>query len=205
MNMKTVTLFLLLASLRCCFGQTDTNILATGGWSEAVTDSGGHTLRGRLLVYDDQGPGAANHARIYLELQQVFQGVWQTPLEIHFDIAKDDLHVELRDEHDRPVPQERPVPIIGPAPPGNPCWVTLPCDSTVRLRADTYCYGPQTKPDGLEIFVNYQTWILRSNATNDYFLSGSFTPSKDHPSPLNYHIWQGTLKLPKMKIPYKKT
>jgi hypothetical protein len=47
-------------------------------------------------------------------------------------------------------------------------------------------------------------WTIPPNATNDFFLSATFTPSKDHPSPLNYHVWQGTLKLPKVKIPAKK-
>jgi hypothetical protein len=36
-------------------------------------------------------------------------------------------------------------------------------------------------------------------------LSGTFTPPADHPSALKYHIWQGTLKLPKVKIPPPKT
>ena len=200
-----VVVVLTIAFLRtCCFGQTDTNLIATGDWSETVSDSDGHTLRGRLLVYDDQTQSAANHARIYLELQHVFKVGWSNPLEIYFDIGiRSDLHLELRDKLDQPIPQE-PVAIRGPVP--YPCWVTLPCDSTVRLRADTYTLGPRSKPDGLEILVGggFGCWIIRPNATNDFFLSGSFRPPKDHPSPLNYHVWQGTLKLPKVKIPVKK-
>jgi hypothetical protein len=153
-----------------------------------------------LLVYDEQS--APNHARIYLELQHVFKGAWYNPLEIYFDIGlSDDLHFEMRDKFDQPVPQF-PVKIRGPAP--NPCWVTLPCDSTVRLRADTYTLGPPSKPDGLGILVRGGCWLIRPNATNDFFLSGSFTPSTDHPSSLKYHVWRGTLKLPKVKIPVEK-
>jgi len=200
--MKTIALCLLLASLSCCLGQTDTNLIAAGDWSEAVTDRFQHTLRGRLLVYDEQSRSAANHARVYLELQHVFTGGWDNPAEIYFDIGlNDDLHFDMRDSLDRPIPQY-PVTIRGPAP--NPCWVTLPCDSTVRLRADTYTLGPKEKVDGLEVLVRNGCWLIRPNATNEIFLSGSFTPSPNHPSPLKYDVWQGTLKLPKVKIPVRK-
>jgi hypothetical protein len=202
MIMKTIALFLFLTSLRCCFGQTDTNVIATGAWSEAISDRDGYTLRGRLLVYDEQG--APNHARVYLELQHVFKGPgwWDNPLEIYFDIGLgDDLRFEMRDQLDQPVAQF-PVAIRGPAP--SPCWVALPCDSTVRLRADTYTLGPSAKPDGLEILVRGGCWLIRPNATNAFGLSGSFTPSAEHPSPLKYHVWRGTLKLPQVKIPVKK-
>ena len=201
-HMKTIALFLLLASLACGFGQTETNLLATGDWSTAVSDNDGHNLRGRLLVYDEQG--ALNHARIYLELQHVFKGPgwWSNPLEIYFDIGgSDDLHFDMRDEFDQPIPQF-PVAIRGPAP--SPCWVTLPCDSIMRLRADTYTLGQSAKPDGLQILVRGGCWLIRPNATNDFFLSGTFTPSTEHPSALKYPLWRGTLKLPKVKIPVKK-
>jgi hypothetical protein len=199
--MKIIALFLLFSCLQCCLGQTDTNILATGDWSKVVTESD-HTLRGRLLVYDDQSQSAGNHARIYLELQHVFQGGWSNPLEVYFDTdIGNGLHLDLRDDLDLPIPRAH-VLIRGPVP--NPCWVTLPCDSTVRLRADTYTLGPSSKPDGLEILVRDGCWIIPKNTTNEFFLSGSFTPPKDHPSSLKYHVWQGTLELPKVKIPAKK-
>lgn len=186
--MKTIALFLRLASLQCCFGQTDTNVIAVGGWSEAVSDSDGHTLRGRLLVYDEHTRSAANHARVYLELQHVFESAWTSPLEIYFRIGfGDELHFEMRNKLDQPIPQF-PVTIRGPAP--IPCWVTLPCDSTVRLRADEYLLGTPSKPGGLEILVQNGCWIVSPNATNDFFLSCTFTPPTDHPSSLKNHVWQ---------------
>jgi len=193
-------LSLLAAGPRCCFGQTDTNLLATGDWSEAVS-SDGHALRGRLLVYDENSRSAANHARIYLELQHVFQGGWDNPVEIYFEFGgRKNLHFEMRDGHDQSIPQY-PVVIRGPV--ANPYWVTLPCESTLRLRADNIL-GPQSKPDGLEVFVPGDCWLIPSNATNDFFLSATFTSPSDHSSPLHYAFWQGTLKLPKVKIPVKK-
>jgi hypothetical protein len=199
--MKVIVSLLLFAVCQSCFGQTDTNLIAAGDWSPAVSDNEGCILRGRLLVYDEHA--APYHARIYIELQHVFNGhSWPAPLEIYYDIGYgDELSFEMRDSLGHPVPME-PVMIRGPAPP--PCWITLPCDSTERLRADEYNLGPPSKPDGLEILVRNGCWLIRPNATNDFFLSASFTPPKDHPSPLKYHIWQGTLKLPAVKIPVKK-
>jgi hypothetical protein len=185
------------ASLDHCFGQTDTNLIATGNWSETVTEND-HALRGRLLVYDDQGQSAANHARVYLELQHVFHGGWDSPIEIYFDVGFGGVvSFELNDAFGKPVPQE-PAPIRGPAP--LPSWVTLPCDATVRLRADIYNLGTQSKPAGLVIFANGGRWVIHPDATNDVFLSATFTPATNHPSPLNYHVWQGTLKVPAAKI-----
>jgi len=193
-------------SFQCCLGQTDINLLATGDWSEIVRDSDPHTtyaLRGRLLVYDDQPQSAANHARVYLELQNVFEGGWSLPLELYFDVGwQGDLHFEMRDAQDKPIPQQ-PVAIRGWMP--NPYHIILPCDSTIRVRADIYTLGSQCNSNGLDVFVGGGDWIIRPNATNDFFLSATLVAPKDRPSPLKYlHVWQGTLKFPKVKIPVKK-
>ena len=84
--------------------------------------------------------------------------------------------------------------------------------ATVRLRADLYAYVLTPKPDGLLVMLGSGTWIIPANARADapanaaaeFYLSGTFTPPADHPSALKYHIWQGTLKLPKVKIPQPK-
>jgi hypothetical protein len=87
----------------------------------------------------------------------------------------------------------------------NPYHIILPCDSTIRVRADMYNLGTGSKPDGLDVFVSDGQWIIHPNATNDFFLSATLVAPKDRPSPLKYlHVWQGTLKLPKVKIPVKK-
>ena len=199
------TALLFVASLGSCFGQTDTNLLASGDWSKPVQDDQGYTLRGRLLVYDEHN--APNHARIYLELQHLFKGPgwWDNPIEIYYDRERGDvLHFEMRDGLNQPIPMY-PVSIAGPVP--SPYLITLPCDSTIRLRADWENMGPPTQPDGLEIFVVGGCWLIPPDATNDFYLSASFTPPKELPSGLNgikYHIWQGTLNLPKVQIPVQK-
>ena len=198
--MKTIALFLLAASFQCCFGQTDSSVLAVGDWSPVVNDCQ-HALRGRLVICDDNGPSAANHARVYLELRHVFHGAWEAPLKIFYKIGMNDgdLRFEMRDQAGHPIPQT-PIAIRGPMP--SPCWITLPCDATMRLRADEYLLGPANKPDGLEILAG-GCWIIPNNTTNSYMLSATFATPKEELSRTNRDDWQGTLTLPKVKIPPK--
>ena len=206
----SISFLLLLVSLECCFGQTDTNLIAAGDWSETVRDGEGFSgglfaLRGRLLVYDDSSSNALNHARVYLELQHVHvsNSAWDPPVGVYFEFAtNNDLHFDLRDKFGKTVP-EVPVATWGPVP--DPYWVTLPYESTLRLRVDMLL-GPDSKPNGLEILVPSGCWIIRPNASDDFFLSATFTAPQGHPSPLSpqyYHVWKGALNLPPVKISAK--
>jgi len=199
--MKSIPLFMLFALGHCCYGQTDTNLLAVGDWSAAVEDQQ-HWLRGRLLVYDDSVESAGNHARVYLELQHVFHGFSST-VEIYFDACfGTGMHFHLENDFGEVAPSAS-IFLRGVMP--NPTCLTLPCDSTVRVRADLWHMQREAKPDGLQIIVNNgRGWIVPRNATNDFFLWAEFTPPGGHRSPLNYFVWQGTLKLPRVRIPFKK-
>ena len=203
MSIKLCASFFLLASVQCSFGQTDTNVLAIGEWSKPITDKD-HCLRGRLLIYDDRVPSAANHARVYLELQHVFQGGWSNALAIYYDVGGENsgLHLVLCNGAGQPIPEEKDYVTRGPTP--YPYWVILPCDSTLRLRVDTYTLGPETKPAGLEILIGGRCWIIPPRAKGGFFLSGSFTPPKHHSGLSDDYVWQGTLKLPKLKVPTDK-
>jgi hypothetical protein len=197
--MKTpihISLFLFVVC-QCCFAQTDSNLIGAGDWSAVVRDSqGGPFLRGRLLVYDDQGISTHNHARIYLELQHVCaEKIWYPPIEIY--CFGTNLDLQFEDAHGQPIPS---YPSVIVALSCGPCWVTLPMDATVRVRVDDGPLGPHTKPDGFDIQNRMGDWIIPPNSTNDYFLAASFTPSTNNPSPLHYATWHGTLKLPKVKI-----
>jgi len=175
-------------------------VVNVGEWSEPVKDADDQILRGRLVVGDDRPAGGSNHARVYLELEHCGSNL---PVEVYYDIniGETALKLEMRDGHDTPVPP-KPLPIRAPSLPTS--WVTLPCDSTVRLRSDLYAYALTPNPDGLLIMLGSGTWILPPDDAGHYYLSGTFTPPADHPSPLKYHVWQGTLKLPKVKIPAAK-
>ncbi len=194
--MRTIGLLLLIISIEYCHAQTDTNLLAAGEWSDTVSDSEGRALRGRLLVYDEQNP--PDHARIYLELQHVFKGAWPSPAAIYFDVGpQGGLNFKLLGNNGRPVPQE-PVVIRGLVP--APWWITLPCDSIVRLRADMYTLGSSDTHRGLRILVANGCWLVRSNATNRLFLQATFSPTNEHPCPLPYHVRHGTLTPPRVNL-----
>jgi hypothetical protein len=202
MNMKTIVFFLLLASMPCCVGQTDTNLIATGEWSPIVSDNCRHHLRGRLIVYDAEGMnkwGMWRTARVYVELQHVHLGGWDLPIEFDYDDMKC-LHFEMRDSSDRPIPQE----LLARALPVPPSFKgVLPCDSTLRFHA--YSGGGfQSKPEGLWICLSGGDWLIRPNATNSYFLSATFSPSTDLSTSRDVNLWRGTLTLPKVQIPVKK-
>ena len=198
--MKTLSLLLtpaLIVVLCChwCFAiQPDPGVIGVGDWSEPVNDGDG-ALRGRLVVCNDRAAGTSNHARIYLELEHVAGG---STLEVCHAIGSTALNMELRDGDDQLVPPT-PIAIRGFSP--QPYWITLPCDATVRVRGDLYHMSVTPKPDGLQLMLECGYWLIPTNAAGDFYLSGTFTPPADHPSPLKYHIWQGTLKLPKVKIP----
>ena len=202
--MKTFSLLLVVFIIVVLCGywgfavQPDAGVIGVGEWSESVSDGDGHTLRGRLVVCDDRPASASNHARVYLELEHVFKGGWSSPVEVYFDIQANSLNLELRDGHDQPVPQT-PMAIRAPSVP--PCWITLPCDATTRLRGDLYHLSTNPKPDGLLFLMSSGNWVIPNNAAGEFYLSGTFTPPADHPSALKYDVWQGTLKLPKVKIP----
>jgi len=216
--MKTFAFLLLLASLQICVGQMDTNLLATGAWSEIVKYGRGD-LRGRLLVYDDRPQSALNHARVYLELQHVEDFGWDFPVKFYYEVGKT-LSFEMRDGLGHSLPSNRfSFSRVAPT----PCWVVLPCDATVRLRADESTLGSDKKPDGLEILVWPGLWVVRADATNDFYLSatlnsnfansdppdnpdgaGAQIPAAGRPPAFDNQIprvWLGTLKLPPVKIP----
>lgn len=202
--MRILTVFLLLIFVREGFGQTDNHVLGVGKWSKEIGDED-HVLRGRLVVYDDRGDGA-DHARVYLELQHVFKGYWPDPLTVRYQVGAEHhkdrcLHFEVRDRRGQAVPQadysERAV--LG----SEPHWITLPCDSTARLRADDYTTVSRPKPEGLIILMENGMWIIPPRHEPVY-LSGTFTPPKGSRRNKNDDfVWRGTLVLPPVKIPVR--
>src|SRR5205085_6667418 len=113
----------------------------------------------------------------------VIKGGFTSALEVYYDIQGNSLNLELRDGHDQPVPR---TPMAIRAPMLQPCWITLPCDATVRLRGDLYHLSTNPKPDGLQILIGSGNWIIPTNAPAnapaEFYLSGTFTPPADHPS-----------------------
>jgi hypothetical protein len=181
--MKTITLLLLLAARISCFAVEDTNIIAAGEWSAPVagfqdkgSGRGAHhpTLRGRLLLC----LSPKNHSlAVYLELQEYSES-WGNPTEVYCDLRPGGgCHLELRDGAGQILPRKAGG-FNGGAP--GAYWITLPTDCTARLRLSPYA-------------------TFSFATTNDYFISGAFTadPPPDH---TGLDVWQGTLKLPEMKV-----
>jgi hypothetical protein len=52
---------------------------------------------------------------------------------------------------------------------------------------------------GLMVCLN-ERWRINTGPGNAYFLSGTFSPPTNHPSPPGCHVWGGMLKLPPVKI-----
>ena len=171
---------ILLAQLPCRATEA-LAILSAGDWSEAVAGAADHhtgrgahrpIIRGRLLLCEspkNQQPA------VYLELQDCGD-VWGSTKEIYCDMNSG-LTFDLRDMKGEPVPM-KPFAFSGGTPGAN--WLTLPCDSTVRLRI--YPYASFTPA-----------------SSDDYMISGTFVvdPPADR---TGLDVWQGKLKLPAMKI-----
>ena len=224
-NMRIAAIVLFIGVFHCAFGQTNTNALVAGDWSAPVADKG-QTLRGRLWVGEGHywsdphaSRGSAErywvHAPVYLELEHVVTFGWSQPIQIYFDIFSG-LQFEMHDGSGKSIrPKQVGFAAVLPVLP-EPYWVTLPCDATVRLRADIYNVGNSTNIADEQILVGDggegpAQWVIPQTSTNGYFLSCTFSPSTNqsslfryHPSPLGYHVWQGTLKLPMVKIPVKR-
>ena len=213
--MKFIILFLLFAVRAGCFAANDASVLAAGDWSEPATDSAG-TLRGRLLLCDspkDKSPAA------YLELQECANS-WGRDLDVYCNLqgavtrlpaagtkekARFEKAVavwEMRDGSNQLVPMP-PSAYSGGAPGAQ--WVTLPCDSTVRLRVSLYAAG-RYEDGSLNIFLAANHWVIPARSANDYFLSCTFTvdPPANHVTLPSHRVWRGTLKLPKMQLPVER-
>lgn len=200
---QITALLLLFAGNMCCMGVEDTNAIAISPWSEPVASgaegqSGSSAVRGRLLVLEGRSPGYAGQlpeTRVYLELQNVSTGVGGS-IELYFD-PRNGLRGELRDSRGQPPPQ------VGAGGNGGfpgACWVILPYDSTVKLRASWYGYG-MPRSAGLKIPL-FEELVLRADNTNDYYLAVTFIapPPTNHVLEPGHTIWQGTLSLPKVMV-----
>jgi hypothetical protein len=196
--MKIVAVIVLVMACFRAIAYGETNLIGAGQWSPIVTDSEGYGLRGRLLVYHaaarNRG-GFTDLARVYLELEHPFVDAWRNPIELLYS-AEHDVQLVLQDGTGKSIPAKA-YGVRGP--PQRPFWISLPCDSSVRLRADMYTLTASTAWHTGLTLISTGEWTI-SDRTKDYFLSGTFSPATNKPSPLNYHIWSGRIELPRVRI-----
>jgi hypothetical protein len=191
MNMMMAAFFLVLAPTLCSFGETNTNLLATGDWSQPTNG-----VKGRLLFAEhSRTKDGARIGAVHVELQNV--SVYDA-VPVYYDPRNSPLHCELRDSVGK-----RVVPTWGGSD-GAPeaSWVALRKGTAARLLASL---GPAFAPVGPNLIFTVgmdQMWVIPPNATNDFFLSGFFavTPPKD---PSREPGWEGTLGLSAVRIPVK--
>lgn len=195
--MNKAIILLLLASCRFGFcSAVDTNVTAIGAWSEPVRNRHAE-LRGRIVIVD---------AFVFIDLQEC-SGVAGSCLEIEWN-PESTLKFELTNDNGVPVPA-CPGGYSGPGLPHD--WLKMPPDSMMRLRASPFNGGGRQKDGSLLIMSpDFQTWAVRPTATNECFLAVTLsipTPAaavltnQPHIDRHMLDTWQGTLKLPKVKIP----
>ncbi len=183
--------FLFLLSCQCCFAVTANDKVVAGEWSESVNG-----LRGRLLFGEDVPSNDARVGVVYLELQNISAA--GNNIQVFYDAAHS-LLFELRDP-DGKLRKSDGLGFRGFIP--SPCWLVLPKDSTLKFRVNLDGYGT-AKDEGLLLGLPGEAWIIPSSETNNFFLSATFTvnPPKEHDRAI---IWEGTLRLPAVRIPSKK-
>ncbi|MFN0125520.1 MAG: hypothetical protein ACKV19_02410 [Verrucomicrobiales bacterium] len=203
--MKAIASLLFLAACQLGYAGRDTTIVAMSDWSKPVGTTNGATLRARMIISQEHSPahaGPQKETAFYLEFQKV-TGAAGSPLQFYFDPGSA-MRCELLDADGKPAPPE-----VGRGSGGGagPCWITLPYDSTIRLRANMYGHGLKPE-DGFRLVMsppNMQSWTIRPGDAKTYFMSGTFTVT----TPTNHvtkdfddtrTIWSGTLELPKMKL-----
>ena len=189
----------------------DINLLATGSWSEPVSDGQGNTLRGRLLVYDGihltnaSGNSVWSTAPVFLEIQDV-TATNPHPTRIYFDFTEG-LAFELRDAKGVTADNLPHHGSRGGIPP--PIWATLPAHGLLRLRADA-AGGILEGSDGelrlyfldLKGHQSNVNWTIPAGDTNAWFLSATLLPPPPPTNsiPYNPDVWQGKLEVPAVKL-----
>ena len=133
------TLFLTLLAVQLpCRALEEKSIVAAGDWSQPVagtvdpqTGRGAHRplIRGRLLLCES---AKNQQTAIYFELQDSGDS-WGGTKEIHFDPGG--CQLEMRDPEGQLIPP-KPSAFSGGVPAA--LWMSLPCDSTLRMRISPY-------------------------------------------------------------------
>jgi hypothetical protein len=195
---------ILLAVLVSSQAKGQQKVIAEGAWSKPVVDTRGFAVRGRLLLCEKQRSDDRREVAVYVELQDANESVGSS-VRIFCDFGKTDfrpenkggLHCELFDKDKAPVPTTS-YPFGGGTPASE--WVTLPPDSTIRLRTSPFGIH-QTKAMAISPQLG-QLWVIKGDDRNEYFMSGTFTADLDpeKESIEDPHIWRGTIVLPCVRI-----
>jgi hypothetical protein len=148
-TMGAITSLFLLVTCQFCFAGGDASIIAMSDWSKPVGTEGGHSLRVRMIVAYGRGAGFAGpwpETQVCMEFHNV-SGAITSPTQFYFH-PSEGLRCEMKDANGKTVSTGG----AGSGGGAGASWITLPYDSTIRLRANMYGYG--SKPgDGLNLTI----------------------------------------------------
>jgi len=167
-----------------------------GAWSDAV---GG--LRGRLIVAHGKKFDGIDFLRVYLELQNVSDTLGELQIE-GFDYSKS-LKCSLLDALGNP-PKQTAGAAVDVITPAYTMTLNVPWDSSLRVGVTAEGgYAPMMQKGGVFVGLFNGGWGVVQDDHADYFLEGTFHVDESVPHVVHNHIvrgWNGTLKLPKVKI-----
>jgi hypothetical protein len=200
--MQAFALSLMLLSYRCCTVTEEHKTIAVSDWSDSVY-SNDRSLRARVVVLEGRsrayaGPDA--EVLVYIEIENT-NGSWGKPINVYFDADKG-LNFEVLDADDKPVPRS---PVAGSGGDVATCWITIPYDCSVRLRANPGGWG-RGKDAALVLPLRpMQGQYWRLSPEQDYYLTGSLKISPPTDNDIEHlDDWRGELTFPKTRIAPKK-
>jgi hypothetical protein len=200
---KPVALMLALAAHSSCLAAEEHKVIAISDWSESV-ENHDRSLRARVLVLEGRSRAYAGpnpEVLVYVEIENA-NSAWGNPLNVHFDPAKG-LNFEVLDADGKSVPRSRTFGSGGDV---GKCWITIPYDSSARLRANPGGWGRGKESTDLVLPLRpHQGQYWRLPPDKDYYLTGSLKISPPTEDAIE-HVddWRGELKFPKTKIAAKK-
>ncbi len=200
---RSLALLSVLFCMTCRAAADEPKVIAASEWSKPV-ESHDRFLQARWLLLEGRsrayaGPG--KEVLLYVELQNA-NGAWGEPLRVFFN-PSDGLKFELLDADDKVV---APSPTGGSGGDVGAGWITLPYDSTVRLRANPGGWGtPKDAALALPLRpMNGQYWLFKEVPKTDHFLAGKLTIAPPTDDTFEHRDdWRGTIEFPKTKLSLK--
>jgi hypothetical protein len=201
---RPILALLLLLFVACCQAAEEPKVIAVSEWSKPV-ESHDRFLRARWLLLEGRsrayaGPGT--EVLLYVELENA-NGAWGPPLRVFFDPANG-LQFDVVDADGKSVP---PSPVGGSGGDVGAGWITIPYDSTVRLRANPGGWG---KPADAALALPLRPlqgryWLFDKPPAGDLSLTGKLVISPPTDDSFEHRDdWRGTLEFPPTKLVPKK-
>lgn len=217
-KMKPLATFLVLFSVLSVRAQENSDWppkpSVEGEWSEPSNQ-----LRGRLLFADEVNNASIRHGLVYLELQNLkrvdidlyytvvpiragARPAKNTPAEAGFA----SLHCEVQNKNGDVRGLAGAGGFRGNAP--QPRWILLPRGATLRFPVSLSGYSwPADTEMGFGIGIGRDSsWAIPKGADDpdDYFLSGELSIRPPVNREGHAAAWDGTIKLPAIKLPVRK-